>query len=131
MSFVASSNVSYTLYNCSSIICQLPPCVDSQFKVSFDITSLFSNVPQDEVISIFADFLYHSALTCVPSFPERVFVELLELATKSVSFNFNDTVYRQVDVISMGPPLWPILVNIFVGFYENLLFDRFPKPCIY
>ena len=44
----------------SSMIHQLLPCVDSQFMVSFDIISLFTNVPLDEVISICADFLYQS-----------------------------------------------------------------------
>ena len=98
---------------------------------SFDITSLFINVPLHEVISICAGFLNHSPLTSIPSFPESVFVELMELVTKSVSISFNDTMYCQVDNISMGSPLGPILANIFVGFYEKLLFDRFPKPYIY
>ena len=62
--------------------------------VSFDITSLFPNVPQDEVISIYEDFLNRSTLTSVPSIPESVFVELMELATKSVPFSFNDTMYQ-------------------------------------
>ena len=31
----------------------------------------------------------------------------------------------------MGSPLGPILANVFDGFYEKLLFDRFPKPYIY
>ena len=39
--------------------------------------------------------------------------------------------YCQVDGISMGSPLGPILANIFVGFYEKLFFYRFPKPYIY
>ena len=112
----------------SSMIHQLLPCVDSQFMVSFDITSLFINVPLDEVISNSADFLYRSPLTSVPSFPESVFVEL---ATKSVSFSFNNTMYRQIDGIWMGSPLGSILANLFVGFYEKLVFDRFPKPYIY
>ena len=99
--------------------------------VAFDMTSLFINVPVDEVISICVDFLYHSPFISVPSFPESVFVELMELATKSVSFSFNDTMYRQVDGILMGFPLGPILANIFVGFYEKLLFYRFLKPYIY
>ena len=115
----------------SFIIHQLSPCVDSQFIVSFDIALLFTNVHLDEEISICVDFLYHSLLTSVLSFLESVFVELMELATKSVSFSFNDTVYHQVGDISMDSPLGPILVNIFVGFYEKLLFDRFPKPYIY
>ena len=55
----------------------------------------------------------------------------MELATKSVSFGFNDTMYRQVDGIFMGSPLGVIFANIFVGFYEKLLFDRFLKPYIY
>ena len=99
--------------------------------VSFDIASPFSNVPLDEVMSICVDFLYRSPLTSVPSFPESVFAELIELATKSVSFSFNDTIYRPVDGISMGSLLGPILANIFVGFHEHQLFDRFPKPYIY
>ena len=31
----------------------------------------------------------------------------------------------------MGYPLGPILANIFVGFHERLLFEKFPKPFIY
>ena len=115
----------------SSIIRQLPPCVDSQFMEFFDITSLLTNVPQDEVISICTDFSYCSPLTSAPSFPENVFMELIELATKSVSFSFNDTMYHQVNSISMGSSLGPILANIFVGFNEKLFFDKFPKHYIY
>ena len=114
------------LFTFSSMIRQFLPCVDSQFIVSFDIISLLTNVPLDEVISICGNFLYRSPLTSVHSFPESVFVELMELATKSVSFSFNDTIYRQVDGISMGSPLGPILENIFVRYSEKLLFDIFP-----
>ena len=39
--------------------------------------------------------------------------------------------YRQIDGVSMGCLLGPILANIFVGFQERHLFDRFPKPFIY
>ena len=119
------------LFSFSSMIRQLLPCVDSQFMVSFKIISQFTNVPLNEVISICADFLYRSPLTSVPFFPESVFVELIELATKSVSFSFNDTIYRQEDDISMGSPLGSVLANIFVWFYEKLLFDRFSKPYIH
>ena len=53
------------------------------------------------------------------------------IATKSVSFSFNETMFCQIDGVSMGSPLGPILANIFVGFHERYLFDRFPKPFIY
>ena len=39
--------------------------------------------------------------------------------------------YRQIEGVSMGSPLGLILDNIFVGFQERHLFERFPKPFIY
>ena len=64
-------------------------------------------------------------------FPEEVFIELMGIATKSVSFSFNETMYHQIEGVSMGSPLGPILANIFVVFQERRLFDRFPNPSIY
>ena len=115
----------------ASIIRRLPLCNDSQFLVSFDIVSLFTNIPLDETISTCVDFLCHGPPAFVLPFPEDVFVELMEIASKSVSFSFNDVMYRQIDGISMCSPLGPILANIFVGFHERLLFEKFPKPFIY
>ena len=59
-------------------------------------------------------------------------VESTELASKTVFFSFNDTMYRQVDGISMDSTLGRILTNIFIGFNKTkLLFDRFLWPYIY
>ena len=115
----------------ASIIRRLPFGNDSQFSVSSDIVSLFTNIPLDETIFIYADFLYRGPSTSVLPFPEDVFVELMEIASKSVSFIFKEVSYRQIDGTSMGSPLRPILANIFVGFHERLLFKKFPKSFIY
>ena len=111
----------------SSIIRRLPLCNESQFLVSYDIVSLFTNIPLDETISICADFLYCGPSTIVLPFPEEFFIELMGIATKSVSFSFNEIMYCQIEGISMGSPLGPILANIFVGFQERHLFERSPK----
>ena len=115
----------------SSIIRRLPVCNESQFLVSFDIVSLFTNIPLDETVSICADFLYRGPSTIALPFPEEVFIELMGIATKLVSFSFNEIMYRQIEAVSMSSPLGPILANIFVGFQERHLFERFPKPFIY
>ena len=39
--------------------------------------------------------------------------------------------YRQVDGVAMGSPLSPALANIFVGYYESLLFRTVKKPPMY
>ena len=53
------------------------------------------------------------------------------IATKSVSFSFNEIMYRPIDGVSVGSTLGPILANIFVGFQERHLFKKFSKPFIY
>ena len=108
----------------SSIISRLPVCMESQFLVSFDVVSLFTNIPLDKTKSICAEFFYHCPSTIALPFPEEVFIELMGIATKSVSFSFNEIMYRQIDSVSMGFPLCPILANISVGFQERNLFDR-------
>ena len=115
----------------SSIIRRLSVYIESQFLVSFDVVSLFTNIPLDEKISTCADFLYRGPSAVALPFPEEVFIELMGIATKSVSFSFNEIMYRQIEGVSMGSSLGPILANIFVGFQERRLFDRFPKPFIY
>ena len=94
----------------------------STFMCSFDISSLFTNVPLAETIQICADSLYNF-LPTPTTFPRNVFVELMELATCSVDFSFNNIMHRQIDGVAMGSPLGPCLANIFVGFYESKLFQ--------
>ena len=98
---------------------------------SFDVTSLFTNVPLDETIDICVDSLYRDPSIPKPPFPEEIFVELINSTTKGVEFSFNNTMYRQTDGISMGSPLGPILAGIFVGFYEDILFKQGVLPASY
>ena len=61
----------------------------SVFLCSFDISSLFTNVPLAETIEICADALYNDD-SMAPSFPPNIFAELMQLATSSVEFSFNN-----------------------------------------
>ena len=100
------------------------------FLCSFDISSLFTNVPLDETIGICADALYRGHLDC-PPFPEDAFKELMLIATRGVEFSFNNQMYKQLDGVAMGSPLGPALANIFVGFHESRLFNNTVKPGVY
>ena len=66
-----------------------------------------------------------------PSFPHNIFVELMQLATSSVEFSFNNNMHRQINGVAMGSPLGPALANIFVGYQEAKLFNIAKRPLVY
>ena len=55
----------------------------------------------------------------------------MQTASSSRGFNFNDTIYRQTDGVTMGSPLGPSVANMFVGYQEIKLFLNVKKPLIY
>ena len=84
---------------------------------SFDVSSLFTNIPSDETIQICLDKL--NALPDPPSLPRSVLKVLLEFATKKSHFIFNGQYYDQFDGVAMGSPLGPVLANIFMCHFEE------------
>ena len=93
---------------------------EATFLCSFDISSLFTNIPLDETINICAETSYNSNLTS-PSFFKDTFCQVMLSATKSVEFSFDHIMYQQIDSVSKGSPLRPALANILVRFYKHLL----------
>ena len=103
---------------------------DQIFLCSFDISSLFTNIPLGVTIQICADSLYESNLT-PPIMDKDVFIELMNIATTSVEFGFNNKMYKQIGSVAMGSQLGPALANIFVGYQEEKLFIDNNQPSIY
>ena len=101
--------------------------------VSFDVSSLFTNVPLDQTIQIIADTIYNSEQPNPnqPIFEKGIFIKLLQLATKGI-FMHEDKFYQQHDGFSMGSPLGPTIANFFLAHMENKVlnssgFDFLPK----
>ena len=91
------------------------------------ISSLFTNVPLDQVIDICCERLYHTSdsIPCPPH-REEDFRQLFTAAVTKTSFLFNDILYEQVDGISMGNPLGPVLAIVFVDWLEEKYMSPHP-----
>ena len=103
------------------------------YMTSFDIKSLFTNIPLDETISISVEKLYHRKKK-VKGILKRHCKELLTLATKSSCFLFNNTYYTQIDGVAMGSPLGPTFANVFLSHHEISWLENCPaqfKPAYY
>lgn len=100
------------------------------FMCSFDVESLFTNIPLSETVAICLDSLYRDDNIKPPSVPENLLKKLLLKATTEVEFSFDNIMYRQTDGVAMGSPLGPILANIFVGYCETKV-DTSKWPLFY
>jgi len=90
--------------------------------VSYDVTSLFTNVPRDETIQILADKAFNDAWlnkTHKLNLSRDQLIDLLNAATKNQLFQFNGNLYEQTDGVAKGSPLGPLLANVFMCSIED------------
>ena len=103
---------------------------NNEFLCSFEVSSLFTNVPLDETIQISLDKMY--ALPNPPKLPRTVLKDLLVFATRRSHFVFDDQYYDQVDGVAMGSPLGPVLANIFMcHFEEKWVMNNSDRPSVW
>ena len=100
---------------------------------SFDVKSLFTNIPLKETVNICVEDLFRDVEN-IEGFSKQQFHQLLSLAVTDCFFIFNKNVYKQVDGVAMGNPLGPTLANAFLAHYEVRWLDECPeefKPLVY
>ena len=98
----------------------------SFFMSSFDIDSLFTNIPLDETINICSDKLFKKKKK-IKGLNKSEFTELLRLSVKNSFFLFNGQYFKQLDGVAMGSPLGPTLANIFLCHWEEIWIKKCPK----
>ena len=88
----------------------------SHVLVSYDVVSLFTNIPLNETIDIVCNYVYqqHSP----PKYSKETFKKLLQIATGGY-FLHRGKLYCQIDGVTMGSPLGPTLANFFLAHLEN------------
>ena len=97
-----------------------------KFLISFDVESLFTNIPLDESISIAIDYITKNDKNSTFNKEERR--KLFTLATAQSHFLFNGEFFDQIDGVAMGSPLAPVLANLFMGHHEKLWLQQYTGP---
>ena len=87
--------------------------------VSFDVVSLFTNVPLDKVL----EFIRLKTEENVYNFSLEVgkICELIKLCVRDTYFTFNGVHYCQTYGVAMGSSLSPILANLYMEYFETSL----------
>ena len=89
----------------------------NSFMVSFDVCSLFTNIPLEETIDIAVNVILENNVGI--KITKKELKQLFIYATSKTHFLFNDSIYDQIDGVAMGSPLAPVLANLFMGHYEH------------
>ena len=100
---------------------------------SFDIESLFTNIPLQETIDLCVENLFQDR-THVDNLSKDSFRELLTRTMSESLILFDQQFYKQHDGVAMGSPLGPTLANVFLCYHEKIWLQNCPsefKPVIY
>ena len=109
-------------FDAANAIKSIPPELFSQgYKfVSFNVESLFTNVPLHRTINIVLDLIYNKKLIDTGSRKHTLKKLILDSCTKTI-FSCNGTLYEQLDGVSMSSSLGPVLANIILSEFENII----------
>ena len=94
-----------------------------KFLVSFDVESLFTNIPLEECIDLAVKYILEGNPDIKLSDTELR--DLFSVATAQTHFLFNGSFYDQIDGVARGSPLAPVLANLFMGHHEKSWLENF------
>ena len=83
---------------------------------SFDVESLFSNIPLQETIDFCVELLFIDKPN-IDSFTITNFHELPTIAMSESLVLFNSEYYKQMVRVAIGSPLGPTFANIFLSYH--------------
>ena len=125
--FVASHNLAYLMSKLLPIqflVSELKS-IDTNNKsmVSLDVNSLLTNIPLTESIDLAVSSILQNNSSLKLSTQDLT--KLFSFATAQTHFLFNGNTYDQIDGVSMGSPLAPVLANLFMGHHEKIWLENF------
>ena len=94
--------------------------------VSFDVTSLYTNIPHDLGIQAVTFWLEKYQAEIPTRFPPDFIVSGLKLVLENNHFYFNDNFYLQIKGTAMGTKVAPTYATLVMGYLEEKLYNELP-----
>ncbi len=100
---------------------------------TIDVKSLYLNIPHRDGIKAVINTLYNNnAQSDEVSIPPETMKDLLNIVLAHNHFQFNDTMYHQIQGTAMGTKMAPAYANIFMSELEENLLDKYhTKPLVW
>ena len=109
----------YTIKDSFSFAEELLNYDSNLVMASFDVESLFINIPLQETIDLCLEILFNDK----PNIDDFIITNFHELLTVTMSeslFLFDGEYYKQIDGVAMDSPLGPTFANIFLSYHEHI-----------
>ena len=89
--------------------------ISKKFHVSYDVSSLFTNILHQETIDIAINFIFKLNRTL--NITRKELKKLFVLVLQQTHFIFKSKFYNQIHGLAMGSPLPLVLANTFMGLH--------------
>ena len=88
--------------------------------VSFDVTSLYTNVPIKDTLIIVKDLLFNDPdLQTKTNIPAEDLLEITDLLLTKTCLQFNGKFLKQTDGVAMGGPTSSVIAEIYMRAHES------------
>lgn len=105
-------------------IAQLPLEIDEEtLLVSFDVTSLYTNIPHELGIEAIRFWVNKHPEAVHPRFNEAFIIESLKIILQNNTFYFDGKYYKQILGTAMGTKVAPTYANLVMGYLEHKLYE--------
>ena len=96
------------------------PIEDDEITVSFDVTSLYTNIPIIDMLNIIKDYVNSDdQFVTKTAIPQDKFLGLVHLVLTTTWYTFNSQFYQQTDGVAMGVPADSTTAEIYMQAYER------------
>ena len=96
------------------------PTKDDEILISFDVTSLYTNVPITDTVNIIKDYVNNDdQFTRKTAIPQEKFLDLVNLVLTTTWYTFNSQFYQQTNGVAMVCPASSITAEIYMQAHER------------